>query len=98
MKKKIRKIMNISGKEKCDICGIESFLEGHHIEGREIDNANKSYNIANICANCHSKIHMGSIFIEGWFMTTNGKELIWHEAKQESITGEIKVPYQIIKK
>jgi hypothetical protein len=87
MKKKIRKQINISGKAKCPICCRQEILVEHHIEGRKIPNANHPSNLANICDNCHRKIHLGKIIIEGWFQTTAGKELFWHEANEDSFTG-----------
>lgn len=65
MKQKIRKTINRSGLYKCDICMNENTLEGHHINGRNIDRANDPSNIANICPNCHYKVHLGRIIIEG---------------------------------
>ena len=59
MSRQARKKRNASGKSKCDICGDIGFLEEHHIRGRKIKNANEPFNIADICPNCHFKVHLG---------------------------------------
>jgi hypothetical protein len=93
MRKKIQRIINNSGSRPCDVCGEECILVQHHIRGRKIINANAAWNIANICPNCHAKIHNGIIILENWVQTTNGKELIWHYYKDESITGDDAKPH-----
>ena len=93
MKRNHRKLLNKSGKEKCEICNEQTFLEQHHIRGRKIPNANCEYNLANICANCHKKVHRGVVIIEDRLMTTNGPELIWHYNKDCGLTGNDATPY-----
>jgi len=93
MKKKNRKIANRTGQIKCPICNTPQILEIHHIEGRDIPNANHSSNLADICPNCHTKVHMGRIIIEGWFQTTSGLELFWHNSGEDSFTGDEAKPY-----
>lgn len=68
-----------SGFKCCDICGNYELLEQHHIKGRKIENANDAHNLCDICSNCHSSIHAvpPRIIVEGWFMTTNGRELLF---------------------
>jgi len=88
MKKKHRKIANRTGKQKCPICSTQQILVEHHIEGRDIPNPNHSSNLAYICDNDHRKIHMGLIIIEGWFKTTDGLELFWHNSDDDSFTGK----------
>ena len=78
MKRKNRRIMNRSGKMPCEICGECTLLEQHHIKGRKIDNPHHPSNIANICPNCHTKVHANIIIIEKRVMTTSGYILIWH--------------------
>lgn len=85
--------MNRSYTYECDICGKVNILEQHHINGRKFDNCNDWWNIANICADCHTKIHNGIIIVEKWISTTEGKKLIWHNYKEKSITGENALPY-----
>jgi len=72
----------------CEICKGEHFLSTHHIQGRDVPNCNHSSNLVDICDNCHREIHMGEIIIEGWFQTTGGKELIWYNKNEKSLTGE----------
>lgn len=93
--KKARKKKNISGKASCDICGAIEYLEEHHINGRKVVNPDSPNNIACICPNCHTKVHMGDIIIEKWVLTTKGKELICREKNEPSITGQDSKPYII---
>ena len=93
MRKKTRKIINRSGTNICPICKTPQILVEHHIEGRNIPNANHPSNLVHICDNCHRKIHSGHIIIEGWFQTTNGKELLWHLSNKESFSGKNAQPY-----
>jgi len=95
MKKKIRSTINISGKCSCDICGQDIPLVTHHINGRNIPNAEHDSNLVHICPNCHYDIHLGNIILESWFMTTSGRELIWHKNGEKSITGKEAKPFII---
>jgi len=88
IKKEIRRKINRSGKEICQICEKQRILVEHHINGRKISDAEKWWNKAHICDNCHKLVHSGKIIIEKWCSTTNGKELLWHCAGEESKTGE----------
>lgn len=90
---KLRKNKNKSGKIPCEICGECTYLQSHHIEGRDIHKANDGHNIADICSNCHEKIHRGDIIVEGRFMTTQGNELFWHYKNEKSFTGQKKKTY-----
>lgn len=87
--------MNASGNCRCDICGEKSFLDEHHISGRKIENYDEAFNVANICPNCHRKVHKNSIIIEKWAMTSSGKKLLWHINGGESISGENSTPHLI---
>ena len=88
MKRSIRKKLNRSGSRECQICKDKQILVEHHIEGRDIPNATNASNLCYICSNCHVKVHYGLIIIEGHFQTSNGWELLWHEANKESFTGK----------
>jgi len=87
--------MRRSGIYPCDICHVPAILVGHHIGGRNIPDAEKQSNKCGICPNCHIAVHCGRIVVEGWAMTTEGKELIWHAADEESFTGKAATPYVI---
>jgi hypothetical protein len=87
MNRKKKKEINRTGKRLCPICQGRHILVEHHIAGRKISNPNHPSNLLYCCSNCHREIHEGLIIVEGWFMTTDGKELIWHQAEKESITG-----------
>ena len=87
MNRKFRRQLNATGKQDCEVCREQHFLVQHHILGRDIKKANDHSNLANVCSNCHLKIHRGEIIIEKRAMTTSGYMLLWHEKATESITG-----------
>jgi len=91
--RKAQKKLNLSGNGICEICKEHQFLVEHHIRGRKIKNPHAQSNIANICENCHKKVHHGIIVIENRHLTTNGYVLIWHYYKDESITNNNAKPY-----
>ena len=73
---------------ECEICNTEySKLDKHHIQSRSKGGNNKQLNIANICANCHRKVHLGEIVIEGKFPSTgnNGMTLVFRNSNEPSI-------------
>jgi len=73
-----RKAMR-SGKAECPVCKAKRLLVEHHINGREIPGCRNSWNVAWVCPNCHDDVHAGEIVLEGWVMTTSGKELSWYQ-------------------
>ena len=93
IRKKIRKEMNRSGTQVCPICNEKHILVEHHINGRDIPNPHHPSNIANICSNCHTRVHHGIIVIEQWATTTLGKELLWHYEHDISFSGQNAKPY-----
>jgi len=95
IKKATRRKINRSGNECCVICGNRSILVEHHISGRDIPDANKWWNLAGVCSNCHMLIHSNKIIISEWVSTTNGRELLWHYKNEESLTGKDATPYII---
>lgn len=97
MSRQAKKKSNASGKSKCDVCEDLEFLEEHHIRGRKIKNANLPFNLANICPNCHFKIHLGEYIIEDWVKSSNGRILLWHTKDEDSITGDDAIPHIIRK-
>ena len=90
---KLNKKKNRSGNGLCDICKQPHILESHHIDGRNVENPHISANIISICANCHNNIHYGKIIIEGWAMSTTGRELFWHINGEEPTTDRTSNPY-----
>lgn len=57
----------------CEVCGEKNqkILHRHHIvERTEIDTSNDDFNCAIVCANCHTKIHTGTLEIIGVFPGT----------------------------
>jgi uncharacterized protein YlaI len=87
MSKKNTRKSKRSGIRSCEICEVVTPLQEHHLRGRKIPNANSSFNLTWICPTCHDRTHLGLIIIEGWFSTTDGEELIWHNEGEPSITG-----------
>jgi hypothetical protein len=60
-------------KEQCEVCGEEDVkvLHRHHIiERTELETSNDDFNLAILCANCHTKTHTGEIEIIGVFPGT----------------------------
>lgn len=88
MTRKTKRILNNTGTQSCEICEEVNFLVQHHIAGRNIKDANKPHNLANVCNNCHTKIHKGIIVVEKRTFTTSGFKLFWHYNNESSITGE----------
>ena len=68
-------------------------LQEHHIHGRKGPNANRKDNVMMICPNCHTNIHTGNILVEGWFMTSEGRMLIWRKRGDLPITGQEASPH-----
>ena len=83
MSKKSFRQSRRSGQFPCDVCGKVRLLVEHHIQGREVDDANGRWNLSWVCPNCHDELHAGDLIIEGWFTTTAGRELIWHRRGEE---------------
>lgn len=87
MTRKLQRKLNALGEQQCEICRDFHFLVQHHILGRDVERANEHNNLANVCSNCHLKIHRGEIIIEKRVMTTSGYTLLWHKKESMSITG-----------
>ena len=93
MNQRDKKRINRSGKKACNICNRQTVLHIHHIEGRDILNAEHPSNKCEICPSCHAEIHEGLIVIEKWASTSSGKKLLWFKKGEESFTGEVAKPY-----
>jgi DNA mismatch repair protein MutS len=70
--------------DTCSICGAPA-EEVHHIrQQKEADidgfigvmHKNVRHNLTNVCEACHDKIHAGEIHVEGYKMTSAGRELV----------------------
>jgi hypothetical protein len=83
---------NRSGIQVCPICKNKSVLVEHHINGREIKDANAGFNISWICASCHDLVHIGQIEIEGWMRTTDGRELFFHQRGEPPKVKDVATP------
>lgn len=86
-----RKLMR-SGTQVCPISGYRGRLVKHHINGRDVKNADGEWNVVWVSPTVHDEIHTGRIVIEAWFMTSTGRELIWRRVEDISITGEESAP------
>lgn len=76
--KKSARAMARSGTSICPTCDTRRLLVEHHINGREVDDWDKPWNRAYICAGCHDDVHHDRLVIEGYEMTTEGRKLVWH--------------------
>ncbi len=75
---------------KCEICSEETnTLDKHHIQSKSKGGNNKKYNICLLCPNCHRKVHLGEIILEGKFMTTLSYQLIFHYKNNDKILDEV---------
>jgi hypothetical protein len=86
-----RKAMR-SGTAVCPISGYRGALVEHHINGREVADAEGEWNRVWLSPNVHDMVHRGEIVIEGWFMSSGGRILIWRNAEEETITGNSSTP------
>ncbi len=79
--------------DNCRICDNREYLETHHIHGRGFADYNRNWNRADVCSNCHTRIHIGDIIIEKWALATSGRVLLWHYKGEEGLTKEAAEPY-----
>jgi len=84
-------------------CPVDKTYSGplvrHHIRGRNVRDWNKGWNVVYVSPNTHALIHEGRITIDGWFLTSSGRELIWHYEKEQPVTAaETDKPYIIPRK
>ncbi len=93
MYRKNRRLLNSTGFAFCEICQEETFLVQHHILGKKIHKPNRANNLANICSNCHLKVHKAELIIEKRVMTNKGYVLLWHIKSEQSISGDDAKPY-----
>ena len=75
--------------KSCCICNEYTKLDNHHIQSICYNGPNIDWNRCKLCPNCHRRVHIGRIVIEGWFISTNksGRTLVWRRSFEESITG-----------
>ena len=82
MSKQTKRKAARSGSRPCDLCNKQRRLVLHHINGRDIPNAEALWNKCWICPDDHDSVHTddkNGIVIEGWVQTTNGKVLAYHK-------------------
>lgn len=80
----------------CEICNGECILDNHHIHSLSLGGTNDRWNKCRICPNCHRKVHLGKIILEGRFASGKGNILIWRNKGDESITGMPDPPVYIL--
>ena len=77
----------------CPICKRSDLKsDKHHIHSKCYSDSysgkiNGKYNLCDVCVNCHRRIHLGELLLEGIFPTTSGERLVWRYKGEESITG-----------
>jgi hypothetical protein len=71
----------IRAKVLCEICGDNNsqILHNHHIRS-----SNSNMNIAILCPNCHTKVHLGEYIIIGVYHTTDGIMPLWFKKGEEA--------------
>jgi len=75
--------------DKCEFkeCEEKIKIDNHHIHSLSKGGKDKPWNKCKVCPNCHRKIHMGEIIIEGRFETTAGNTIVYRNKGEKSITG-----------
>jgi len=74
----------------CEICSETNIiLDEHHIVSVSEGGTNELSNKAHICPNCHRRVHMGMIILEGRFLTTDGYKLLYHWENESNIIERI---------
>ena len=92
-KKNYRKFKR-SGTERCPIKDTVGPLVEHHIRGHDVPDADAPWNVAWISPDAHDEVHSDppKIIIEGWAMTTDGRQLLWHRAGEQPVTTDARPP------
>ena len=80
------------------MCFEAAPLVKHHIYGREVKGFDRKSHTCWICATCHDRLHKekgekSRIVLEGWYSTTGGRLLVWHNEGEPSITGNAIDPF-----
>lgn len=74
---------------ECEVCKNDfKSLDKHHIQSKSKGGSNKSWNIANLCPNCHRSVHLGDIVLEGKYNTTMGMVLFYHYKNDNFVVCE----------
>jgi hypothetical protein len=85
-------------KVECEICGStdRKILHKHHIiERTDPNTSHDDENLAILCPNCHSKIHVGEIEVVGIFPSTKQpyrRTLVYKEGGVSNVPG-LETPY-----
>lgn len=71
-------------KQECQVCRKNVASETHHIVPQKDADAsgmighyhkNRSFNLVNLCEDCHHEVHHGDLHIQGYVMTSDGAHL-----------------------
>jgi len=70
---------------RCLLCGESDYaaLDAHRIVPGATGGKYAAANIVSMCANCHRKVHDGSVVIDRWYPSTNGRVLRYTENGDE---------------
>ena len=77
--------------ENCSICGkVDEYLDTHHIVEQKDFNSydkfkNKLSNLVVLCKEHHNEVHHGTLKINGYKETTDGKILDYEYSKEEKV-------------
>lgn len=64
---------------KCDICGIITNTDSHHIIPQSQGGNNKKYNKCNLCGTHHREVHAEKFQILGWRTSSVGRILLFNQ-------------------
>jgi hypothetical protein len=71
----------------CEVCNDNTVkLDKHHIVSKSLGGSNQKCNIANLCPTCHRKVHTSILVLEGWYLSTTGYVLLYHDKNTKPIT------------
>jgi len=73
--------------KKCQICGASDYvvLNVHRIVPKQKGGTYRKMNTVVICANCHAKVHAGSLEIYGWFSSSTGLVLNYKDENDNEV-------------
>ena len=94
--------------DKCEICKATNKLETHHIVWQkdftdDVNNSkyylqkNDTSNLVILCMECHDKVDRGTIHINGWVETSNGRKFDYTvEATKKALKSNSKYSDEVI--
>jgi len=94
--------------DKCEICKATNKLETHHIVWQkdftdDVNNSkyylqkNDTSNLVILCMECHDKVDRGTIYINGWLETSNGRKFDYNiQENKEPLKSNSKYSEEVI--